>query len=545
MGVPGFFLWLWKKYKSKNFVFTTDNIPEIDKQYINNIDYFLLDMNCMIHPICFETLAELNSINDIDKLEKKMILNVIEYLEKMIDIVKPKKGIYLAVDGVAPVAKMKQQRLRRYKSINDKKLFDNIKRKHKKEIPFFWSNSAITPGTNFMKKLTEIINNWKKNIEIEVIFSSSDEPSEGEHKILQFIRNNKSEKYNYVVYGLDADLIFLMLATNLDSIYLMREDNQMENSKKTNKINFVSIRTMKYCIYDSLNVTNLDINRVIDDFIFICYLMGNDFLPHIPALDIYNNAIDKLLEIYIILNNEGYNYIIDKTQDNYINNDAFYEFMSKLASSEELKLIENYGEKKKNRYCQSTDPYAIEVFKIENMQFKVDDPIMLGCGPMKDWRERFYNYHYNVEPEEIDTFAKKMVNNFYKGLKWTTMYYFDKCPSWEYFYNYDHAPFLNDMLLIKPKFETIKFMPSEQSCSLNPYEQLLIVLPKVSAYLLPEPLRKIMTNPNSSAAHLYPEEFKLDMIGKKKYWMCTPILPNLEINLIKKMYEKYSKLIKN
>jgi len=51
-----------------------------------------------------------------------------------------------------------------------------------------------------------------------------------------------------------------------------------------------------------------------------------------------------------------------------------------------------------------------------------------------------------------------------------------------------------------------------------------------------------MTNSNSSAAHLYPNEFKLDMIGKKKYWMCNPILPNLEINLIKKMYEKYSKL---
>ena len=52
-----------------------------------------------------------------------------------------------------------------------------------------------------------------------------------------------------------------------------------------------------------------------------------------------------------------------------------------------------------------------------------------------------------------------------------------------------------------------------------------------------------MTNPNSSAAHLYPDEFELDMIGKKKYWMCSPILPNLEINLIRKMFEKYNKLL--
>ncbi len=549
MGVPGFFLWLWKKYKSQNFVFTKDKIPDIDKEYVENIDYFLLDMNCMIHPICFETLAGLNEDDkqsrDIERLEKKMMMNVIAYLEKMISVAQPKKGIYLAIDGVAPVAKMKQQRLRRYKSINDKILFDNIKRKHNKPIPFFWSNSAITPGTNFMIKLTKIINDWSKNQTLEIIFSSSDEPSEGEHKLLQFIKNNNSNNlnYNYMVYGLDADLIFLMLATQLDTIYLMREDNQMENSKGQERMNFVSIRTMKKCIINSITSTTSVkpecINsRLIDDFIFICYLMGNDFLPHIPALDIYSNAIDKLIEIYKDLNN----YIIDrKTMD--INNEVFYEFITKLATNEEKDIIETYQMKPKKRYCQSTDPYDIEVFKIENMQFKVEDPVMLGCGPMKEWRERFYSHNYFVKSEEINDFANKMVKNYYMGLKWVTLYYFDKCPSWDYFYNFDHAPLLNDMMNYGlPKFESIKFIKSEP---LTPYEQLLIVLPKTSAYLLPEPLRKIMTNSNSSAAHLYPNEFKLDMIGKKKYWMCNPILPNLEINLIKKMFEKYKKLLNN
>ncbi len=543
MGVPGFFLWLWKKYKSQNFVFTKDKIPDIDKEYIENIDYFLLDMNCMIHPICFETLAEFDKNNhkfDIDRLEKKMMMNVIEYLDKMISIVQPKKGIYLAIDGVAPVAKMKQQRLRRFKSINDKKLFDNIKRKHDKPVPYFWSNSAITPGTEFMVKLNKIINDWSKTQTLEIIFSSSDEPSEGEHKLLQFIKTNKN-KFNYMVYGLDADLIFLMLATQLDTIYLMREDNQMENSKGNERMNFVSIRTMKQCIINSINKTTIDnSNRLVDDFIFICYLMGNDFLPHIPALDIYSNAIDKLLDIYKTLPG----YIIDSRTLN-INNDIFFEFLEKLAINEEKDIIESFGNghRAKKRYCQSTNPYDIEVFKIENMQFKVDDPIMLGCGPMKEWRERFYSHHYFVKPEEINDFVNKMVKNYYMGLKWVTMYYFDKCPSWEYFYNFDHAPFLSDMTSIGvPKFESIKFMTSKP---LTPYEQLLIVLPKESAYLLPEPLRKIMTNPNSSAAHLYPNAFKLDMIGKKKYWMCNPILPNLEINLIKKMFEKYSKLLNN
>ena len=58
MGVPGFFLWLWKKYKKNNFVFSKTGIDDEDlSNKINNIDYFLIDANCLIHPTCFKVLA--------------------------------------------------------------------------------------------------------------------------------------------------------------------------------------------------------------------------------------------------------------------------------------------------------------------------------------------------------------------------------------------------------------------------------------------------------------------------------------------------------
>ena len=145
MGVPGFFLWLMKNYKKEGFVFnkskllltdikflknnkkfTDDEIAKIQlqNQYtqsildeVNNIDYFLIDANCLIHPVCFKIVAENPDLSDNDNLENKMMNAVLEYLDKIISYVNPSKGIYLAIDGVAPVAKIKQQRSRRFKSV--------------------------------------------------------------------------------------------------------------------------------------------------------------------------------------------------------------------------------------------------------------------------------------------------------------------------------------------------------------------------------------------------------------------------------------------
>ena len=98
--------------------------------------------------------------------------------------------------------------------------------------------------------------------------------------------------------------------------------------------------------------------RVINDFIFICYLLGNDFLPHLPSLDISKNGLDYLLEYYVeCLMENNFNYIINKNKKEIINQEIFYNLMGKLAEDEDSIIIENFNSKKRRYRSQSSDPY--------------------------------------------------------------------------------------------------------------------------------------------------------------------------------------------
>ena len=540
MGVPGFFLWLTKKYKNNNLI--------VKRNYLtHNIDYLLIDANSLIHPVCMNVVSH-HFTSDLNELENKMLFSIIEYITSLIELVSPIKGTYIAIDGVAPIAKIKQQRMRRFKSIHDKKLWDNIKKKYNEPVEPYWNNSAITPGTQFMKKLHHYILTWINSTKYKIIYSSCFTPGEGEHKLLQYMKINPNN--NYVIYGLDADLIFLSLSSNLNNIYLLREGKEF--NKNDTDYNFVNIDILKNLIVATIkeyitktnNIINIDKinnNNLINDFIFMCYFLGNDFLPHIHALDIYNNGIEQLIINYsktlqhIFLENNNVQFIINNSN---INLSFLQEFIKNLSMTEEDTLKSHYYNIKKKVNIEGT-PYQKEILRIENILFKINDPIKIGYDNFIESRKRYYKYYWNVDDNEIDNFSRKLVKHYLIGLKWVTNYYFDKCNSWDWYYPFDYPPFLTDIYnyVNSININNISFNIGKP---LKPFLQLLCVLPPQSNYLLPDVL-KLLPITNSDIIYLYPYDFEIDLINKKKYWMGIPILPQLNIHAVKTIFKKFRK----
>ena len=211
----------------------------------------------------------------------------------------------------------------------------------------FHSNT-ITPGTPFFDRCTAHIKDFVRKklredprwANLTIIFSGPDVPGEGEHKIMDFIRRERARAdYNpntrHCLFGQDGDLIMLGLATHEPNFCLLREEVVFEEGRKATALakyrrssgldgsnggsnlsasldaymhnsNFELLHMSllrNYLAYefetsDAVPSSPFDIESTIDDFVFMTFFVGNDFLPHMPALDIGDEAFDLLFYTY-------------------------------------------------------------------------------------------------------------------------------------------------------------------------------------------------------------------------------------------------------
>jgi len=533
MGIPAYFSHIVKNH--------TNIIKNLSLNPIK-VDNLYLDCNSIIYDAFYKLQNEneyykknyinINNENIANKIINKTIQNITEY----INLIKPNNKVIIAFDGVAPVAKLEQQRSRRFKSVYQNSLTKSILKNDK---PDFWNITAITPGTNFMKQLDEEINtffNLKKNhnYNMQIIISGSNIPGEGEHKIFEYIRNNPDyhNSTNTFVYGLDADLIMLSLnhLPIAKNIYLFRETPEFIKSihidLEPNECYLLDIPELANVITrnmsNDIDVNTEQKNNLIYDYIFLCFFIGNDFMPHFPALNIRTGGIDKVIQ--------AYKETLGSTYSNLTNGKLIYwknvrKLLEFLSINEEKFIREEHklrDKKEKHKLPDITPNDKINIFiNIPSFERNVEKYI----NPYKpNWQERYYKSLFNIDINQ--ELCQNICINYLEGLEWTMKYYTSGCPDWRWCYNYNYPPLLQDLIHYLPYYHT-QFIKNTTKNPVSVLVQLCYVLPKQSLTLLP---LNVYENIIKHKINNYKTECEFSWAYCKYFWECHPNLPHIDID---------------
>jgi 5'-3' exoribonuclease 2 len=470
-----------------------------------------------------------------------------------------------------------------------------------------WNTSSITPGTTFMNKLHTLVTaHFKSNP--KVIVSSSCESGEGEHKIFQHIRNFPDAHKNQttIIYGLDADLIMLCL-NHLhisERIFLYRETPEFLKSVDRTLDEtcqyFVDIPDLAQSIIKYMNCMHDNCGQVSEkiefqnekcrmfDYIFICFMLGNDFMPHFPAVNIRTTGIDTLLEAYrqtigckpgeylICLNNDtakghaapsdplpifegrGQRGAMLGTVGSlvYINWANYKLFIEHLANNEDSLFRQEY--KKRDRLQQqqllhnSRNPNpetnfatSIEISDIvsewsnDELPSSIDE---LNMCPIRyrnkekqinpftnNWERRYYETLFHIKMTASE--CKKICTNYLEGMEWTFKYYSSGCVDWRWSYNYHYPPLLKDLLQFIPDSKCYNFLEVKAAEPIRDVVQLCYVLPRPSLHLLPPKIMdKLLKRCDPDS--LYTTNHRVNWSFCKFFWECHTEMPHLDLNLL-------------
>lgn len=592
MGIPAFFRWLHRKYPTMVEPLDDNNLDPATRQKMW-FDNLYLDMNNIIHPCTHP------EDKPPPQTEEEMFEAIFDYTEKVISMVKPRHLVYMAIDGVAPRAKMNQQRTRRFRAVQEseekKNQIEEIRAKLREQNiepdrteAISFDSNVITPGTEFMSNLSVALQDWikkkltsseKKSVwhkDLKVILSDSSVPGEGEHKIMDYLRKQRrSRNYNpnlrHCLYGADADLIMLGLATHEKHFTILREEfkpfqpkpcelcrqfghklsecqgtKSLEEAKQMPVVggtspDFILIKlyTLKELLkrdMDHDSYVRLDFEKFVDDYIFLCFFVGNDFLPHLPSLDIRENAVDRLVRIYHNVNRSYWRPGLYLTDRGRVNLERCQEILHELGASEtDIFRRRKYNDERYETRLLENKRIRWHEEHPDGELFPEPEPGPYDFVRLGDqgWKERYYSSKFGIRGPYRDI-ADMVTREYVRGLCWVLAYYYEGCPDWQWFYPFHYAPFAEDMRSIMK----IKLDFNTKAPPFKPLEQLMGVFPEKSAGALPRTWRKLMSDPESPIIDFYPTNFKVDMNGKKQAYLGVVLLPFIDESRLFKALER-------
>ena len=476
-------------------------------------------------------------------------------LDKVLLMANASHSVLIAVDGVAPRAKVNQQRERRYKSVAMAEQCDAVR--EREDLPGraadAWDSNMITPGTAYMRDLGAFLHDWAARqtvVACTVTVSGPDEHGEGEHKLLKQIRaRREAEPHAYhVVYGKDADLVILGLATGVEHFAVLREDQFKDDVMCL--LNVDVIRELLPALgkrIKDFDVPDAGIHP--DDLVVLSLLVGNDFIPRPPASLVQTGGLTFLCKVLMgVTAKSGERLVREKDEHGVpiVNADVLRQVMLIMSNNEDQALGRAHGQKlaaarrqiekprqPPRRPRNADDAPAVAKYVSDTVDFEArasppPDPVELG---KEGWRERYYATFFNSGRDIPDA-----ARAFYDGMCWILRYYYSGCASWDWFYPYHVAPPAADLHLY---YEYVH-RDFELGMPMDPQVQLMLVLPPTSAArgIEDQRLRSLVCDRDSPLAHYFPTTIELTMAGAHAAYAAIALLPWVDMDEVMQHVEQ-------
>lgn len=496
-----------------------DSVPGlIGKVHPGKINHLWMDFNCLIYHCLRRLPASVGTTGPA--FEAALLEEVAAYTEKVVAEVRPTDGVYLAVDGVVPMAKMRQQRLRRFKNAAA-------------AAAGAWDTNAITPGTAFMEKLRVRLTalcagrtGWVLSAASEAgcakrahpvwELSAADQAGEGEHKIMAGLRTKVATGAHHAIYGLDADLIVLSLLNSPGPTWLFREEIEAGVIKKDDAgeecFTWFDVNQLRAHLCAGITEPALYLR----DYCCAMSFLGNDFLPSSLSFKMRDDGHGALIDILNKLTAAGKHLV---GADGEISPAGLTALLQCLAAEEEPRLLA-FIKKKMRMAAAATGDFGLgqENWPLaERAEACLVSGIGAAIGLKASWRDIYLRTWFGK-----GTAVSDLVGEYVRGVYWIWDYYRGRpvCYNWHYPWT---LPPLWGWLAASPSSAGAAVTPVVRATDIAPVEQLALVLPLSSWQLIPtdSPCRKLPL----AAPWLFPTKFGYSSVGRRFFWECEAEIP--------------------
>jgi hypothetical protein len=504
MGIPSYYKRLIDRY------------PKLVQKGVRELksDILLMDFNCLIYQCVRSDALPKYTAEGREAWEAALIEAVKKYTVKVWETAGRPAQVLIAVDGVVPMAKIRQQRLRRFKSrwLAAEEKAAGCRGEES------WDTNAITPGTEFMEKLGRGLRSlasarggWK--------VSCAAEPGEGEQKVMAWVREQGAalDGKAVTVYGLDADLIVLSLMSlsklpGIGGWKLLRELAEFERGAADAFGALDIAELLKVLVPPAMPAAEYMLE-------YACGMsfLGNDFLPHSLSVKMREGGHDLLCRTLADIHAGGGRLV---GPDGKVQIRVALDLVRRWSADEETSIAENFEHKYKTRPMPPRNDRERLMSSVEGLplEWKVESAIWKrGVGLVEGWRETYRDkWLYGASVEQT-------LGEYFRGLQWIIDYYLGLPVSYAWYFPWNVPPLWGD-------FEAVDFTVPAVSAPVAPQEQLAMVLPMDSWWLVRD--SQLRALPGKLPAY-WPKRFGFFSVGRRWLWECEAELPILTAERLK------------